>query len=98
MNNIFDETTRGFFEAILKLETTEECEKFFADVCTVKEIKDLAQRYEVARLLLDENEVHTYNDIAKSTGASTATISRVKNSVLYGQGGYRLVTERTVNK
>lgn len=98
MNNMFDETTRSFFEAILMLKTPEECEKFFADVCTVKEIKDLAQRYEVARLLLDENEVHTYNDIAKTTGASTATISRVKNSVLYGQGGYRLVTDRILKK
>lgn len=98
MNNIFDETTKSFFEAVLMLKTTEDCEKFFADVCTVKELRELAQRYEVARLLLDEDEIHTYNDIAKSTGASTATISRVKNSVLYGQGGYRLVSERALKK
>ncbi len=98
MNNIFDETTTHFFEAILTLKTPEECEKFFSDVCTVKEIKDLAQRYEVARLLLDEKETHTYNDIVKTTGASTATISRVKNSVLYGQGGYRLANERIIKK
>ncbi len=94
MNNIFDKSTSLFFKAILTLQTTEECEKFFSDVCTVKEIKDLAQRYEVASLLLDKNESHTYNGIVKTTGASTATISRVKNAVLYGQGGYALANER----
>ncbi len=98
MNNIFDETTNHFFEAILSLKTSEECEKFFSDVCTVKEIKDLAQRHEVAMLLLDDKVTHTYNDIVKTTGASTATISRVKNSVLYGQGGYRIVRERIIKK
>ena len=73
------------FEAILTLKTPEECYAFFEDVCTVNELLSLSQRYEVAKML---REKRTYLDIAESTGASTATISRVNRSLNYGSDGY----------
>ena len=79
------------FEAILSLETPEECYKFFSDVCTIKELLAMAQRYEVA-LMLDS--MMTYLDIAEKTGASTATISRVNRSLTYGEDGYKLVFDK----
>lgn len=79
------------FEAILGLETQEECYRFFEDICTISELKAISQRIEVARSL-DENI--TYHDISKRTGASTATISRVNRCLLYGTGGYRLALDR----
>lgn len=80
------------FEAILTLRTVEECYRFFEDVATIGEIKALAQRLEVARML---DAGTTYEDIAAATGASTATISRVKKCLHYGADGYRIVLERT---
>jgi TrpR-related protein YerC/YecD len=79
------------FQAILTLRTLEECYQFFDDLCTVGEIKSLAQRLEVARML---REGCTYNQIESETGASTATISRVKRCLHYGTDGYKLVLER----
>lgn len=80
------------YEAILTLETTEECSLFFKDLCTVPELKALSQRFQVAKLL---TENHVYSDIVKETGASTATISRVNRSLAYdGAGGYSIVFER----
>ena len=79
------------FEAILKLENKEECYKFFEDVATITEVKALAQRMYVARLL---KEKKTYTEIAEITGASTATISRVNRCLNYGSGGYNLVLDR----
>ena len=79
------------FDAILTLETREECYSFFEDVCTINELLSFAQRYEVATML---NENRTYLDIAERTGASTATISRVNRSLNYGCDGYSLVFER----
>lgn len=78
-------------DAILKLETKEECYRFFEDICTIKEIQSIAQRLEVAKLL---TENRTYNEIEKKTGASTATISRVNRSLNYGVEGYKIVLER----
>ena len=83
--------TDNLFRAVLSLETVEECYKFFEDVCTIKEIQEIAQRLEVARLL---GEGRAYNDVAKQTGASTATISRVNKCISYGSGGYKLVLGR----
>lgn len=83
------------FDAILTLETREECYSFFEDVCTINELLSFAQRYAVATML-DENK--TYLDIAEQTGASTATISRVNRSLNYGCDGYALVFERLKNK
>ncbi len=91
MGNLFDENTSDMFEAILALKTVEECERFFADLCTVKEIKETSQRFEVARLL---SSGCVYSDIAEKTGASTATISRVNRALNYGDGGYKLAIER----
>ena len=79
------------FEAILTLKTPEECYAFFEDVCTVNELLSLSQRYEVAKML---REKRTYLDIAESTGASTATISRVNRSLNYGSDGYDMVFAR----
>lgn len=83
------------FEAILLLEKEEDCYRFFEDICTVSELKSLAQRLEVAKMLDQER---TYTDIANETGASTATISRVKRCLNYGADGYKLVLEKLQNK
>ena len=84
-------TVRHFFDAVLSLENEDECYKFFEDVCTVKELTAIAQRLEVARMLREER---TYLDIAKETGASTATISRVNRSLNYGSEGFDMVLGR----
>lgn len=79
------------FRAILSLETIEECWSFFADLCTVLELKAFSQRLYVAKML---NEHKVYSDIVKTTGASTATISRVNRSLNYGSDGYEIVFRR----
>jgi len=79
------------FEAILELKDLDECYRFFEDLCTVAELKSLAQRLEVARMLQGS---WTYGEIAARTGASTATISRVKRSLNYGADGYKLILAR----
>lgn len=83
------------FEAILSLKTIDECYRFFEDVCTISEIKSIAQRLEVAAML---KERRTYIDIAQTTGASTATISRVNRSLNYGNNGYDIAFERIKEK
>ena len=84
-------TTDALFDAILSLETREECYNFFQDLCTISELRSMEQRYEVATLL---NDGMIYNDILEKTGASSATISRVNRSLLNGAGGYENVMER----
>ncbi len=79
------------YEAILSLKTKEECQAFFQDLCTINELKALAQRMEVARLL---NDGLIYSDILERTGTSSATISRINRSLQYGADGYRIVLER----
>ena len=86
-----DEQIDGLFDAMQQLQTKEEFYRFFEDISTVSEIKALAQRMEVARMLDEEK---TYTEIASKPGASTATISRVKRCLNYGADGYRLVLER----
>lgn len=86
-----DEKLDSLFEAILKLETIEECYNFFDDLCTITEIKSICQRFDVAKML-DKKSVYT--DIEKETGASSATISRVNRCLTYGSGGYRLILDR----
>ncbi len=83
------------FEAILSLKDSEECYRFFEDVCTVKEIMDIAQRLKTAKML---SEGANYQEINKETGCSTATISRVRRCLEYGAGGYRTVLERVSQK
>ena len=86
-----NEQTDLLVEAILKLESKEDAYRFFEDVCTIAEMKSMAQRIEVARML---RSGVTYQEIAKETGASSATISRVNRSLTYGNDGYELVFER----
>lgn len=81
----------SFFEAVLKLETMEECYRFFEDICTIKEIQAIAQRLEVAKLLKANK---TYNEIEAETGASTATISRINRSLNYGAEGYNMILKK----
>jgi len=79
------------FDAVLTLKTRDECYDFFEDLCTINEILAMAQRLEVASLLRQEM---TYQDIARATGASTATVSRVNRCLKYGNDGYELVLDR----
>lgn len=90
-----DELSEQLCEAVLALSSVEECYQFFEDICTVSELKALSQRLEVARML---DAKHTYDDIVARTGASTATISRVKRCLNYGADGYTLVLERLHTK
>ena len=83
------------YEAILSLQTMEECMNFFDDLCTVSELMAMEQRYQVAACL---NEGMIYNDILAETGASSATISRVNRSLQYGKGGYAVVFDRLREK
>ena len=89
------EATDKLFEAILTLKSVEECYAFFEDICTVNEIKALAQRLEVAKML---EEKMTYQEIQQETHASTATISRVNRCLSYGSDGYKLILERVGSK
>ncbi|MBR6259406.1 MAG: TrpR-like protein [Oscillospiraceae bacterium] len=89
--NIKQPRNEDMYKAVLQLETVEECEKFFDDLCTVAELKAMEQRYQVAELL---EKGMIYNDILERTGASSATISRVNRSLRYGAGGYSIVFER----
>ncbi|WP_036832682.1 YerC/YecD family TrpR-related protein [Pontibacillus litoralis] len=79
------------FQAILSLEDIEECYQFFDDLATMNEIQSLSQRLEVARML---QKGHTYHKIEESTGASTATISRVKRCLNYGNDAYAMALGR----
>ena len=101
-NSRRNQTTDALFDAILSLETREECYNFFEDLCTVKEISDMAQRLEAAKMLLDGR---TYDQIVKAVEISTATISRINRTVRppprpttrfiqYGSGGYRETIEK----
>lgn len=79
------------FQGILKLENMEECYRFFEDLCTIHELQSLAQRLDVADMLIDGK---TYLSIGATTGASTATISRVNRCLNYGEGGYKFILDR----
>lgn len=79
------------YQAILSLQSQEECRAFFQDLCTVAELRAMSQRLEVAQML-DSGMI--YNDILEHTGASSATISRVNRALQYGAGGYKTVLPR----
>ena len=85
----------GLFEGVLSLTSVEECYNFFEDLCTITELRAMAQRFQVAKML-DEGQI--YSDIVKETGASTATISRVNKCLIYGTDGYRMVLDRAKGK
>lgn len=90
-----NQNTAFLYEAVLALRTPEECARFFEDLCTVPELKALSQRIIVAKML---SEKCVYSDIVAATGASTATISRVNRSLIYGNGGYESVLEKMKEK
>jgi TrpR-related protein YerC/YecD len=81
----------ALFNAILSLETTEETGAFFRDLCTLNELRDMAQRWAVVRML--ESGLH-YADISRRTGASTATITRIASWLNHGEGGYRTMLDK----
>ena len=89
-----DKLTDQLFSAILALNTEEECYQFFEDICTISELRAMAQRLEVARML---KAGHIYDEIVHATGASTATISRVKRCLNYGADGSTLILDRINN-
>ena len=86
-----EEQLQLLVKALLSLKSEDEVRNLLADLCTIREVQDLGQRIEVAKLLRAQM---TYNDIAEATGASTATISRVNRCLVYGAGGYETVLER----
>ena len=91
MGMIHHEAAERLFQAILTLKDLGECYAFFEDACTIKEIQEIAQRFEVASLLWQGKN---YGEINQITGASTATNCRVKKSLQYGNNGYMLALER----
>lgn len=92
MNSKLNESDMEYlYKAILSLKDIDECKRFFTDLCTVPELKALSQRLQVAKMLNNEN---VYSEIVSTTGASTATISRVNRSLNYGCDGYKFIFER----
>ena len=81
----------ALFEAILRIRDVDEASRFFRDLCTLGELRDLAQRWAVVRLL--DDGMH-YAEISRRTGASTATITRIASWLNHGEGGYRLILDR----
>ena len=90
-NEKFNKNIEYLFNTILKIESYEECEALFDDLCTKTELASISQRLVVAKML---SEKKVYSDIVAETGASTATISRVNRSLIYGSDGYSLVFKR----
>ena len=95
MKKLKNKDVDALFEAILSLETVDECYKFFEDACTIQELESIAQRFEVARHL---SAGKSYAEVNKLTGASTATICRVGKCVNYGSGGYKTAIDRLDKK
>lgn len=91
INKLNDKLINNLVKAIVSLESVDECVAFLEDLCTMSEIKSMAQRLEVAKML---EQGMVYSEIAQKTGSSTATISRVKRALDYGNGGYRTVLDR----
>ncbi len=91
MNKIRNEEIDTLFQAILTLKSVDECYLFFEDACTIKELNEIAQRFQVACQLADGRN---YQEVNKDTGASTATICRVNKCLNYGGGGYRTAIKR----
>lgn len=94
MADLHNAAAGRLFEEILGLETVEDCYRFFEDVCTIKEIRDISQRLYIATLL---DQGLNYQSISRMVEASSATISRVNRCLNYGSGGYRAALERMQN-
>ena len=91
MQKIRSKSLDRLFEVILSLESVEDCYSFFEDVCTIKELLDMAQRLDTAILL---SQGHSYQKIMEHIEISTATIGRVSRALNYGTGGYRAAIEK----
>ena len=91
MNLNENEGYRLLVKALLSLENEQDCQNFLEDLMTRKEVLDIAQRLLVAKMLSQQT---VYNKIVEETGASTATISRVNRSYLYGAGGYKKALDK----
>ena len=87
--------TERLFEAILSLRTTEDATRFFRDLCTLAELQAMAHRWQVAELV---DQGLPYHDVARRTGASTTTVTRVAHWLRHGEGGYRLALDRRKRK
>ena len=90
-----DPRVKELFEVIVHLEDPEECARFFRDLCTLTELKAMAERWQVVQLV---SEDIPYREISERTGASTATITRIAHWLKYGEGGYRFMLERVREK
>lgn len=88
---LHSESTDRLFQTILNLQSIEECYAYFEDLCTIREILDMAQRLDAAILLADG---YSYQKITERVDISTATIGRVSRCLNYGTGGYRAAIER----
>ena len=95
MSKLKNKETDRLFEALMRLETVDEFYEFFEDLCTVKEIKDMSQRLQVATLL---RQGKCYQKVSEITSVSSATISRVKRCLDYGTGGYGKALDRMEEK
>lgn len=85
------EETDALFEAVLSLRTIDEATRFFRDLCTLRELEEITQRWQIVRLLADGLP---YREIAEHTRSSTATVTRISQWLRHGEGGYRLVLDR----
>lgn len=95
MESYHSESTERLFRVLLSMQSTEEFRLLLEDLCTIKEVQDMAQRLDTAVLL---SEGKNYQEISRELGISTATISRVNRCLKYGNGGYRLALERNGKK
>lgn len=90
-SKVTNKELNSLYEAILKLQSVNECKKFFRDLCTLSELSAMTERLEVVKMLIQDRP---YREICKKTGSSTATITRVAHWLNHGMGGYKLVLER----
>lgn len=91
MKNPQDKDSEMLYEALLTLKTPAECRRFFEDICTIKELQSMIQRFQVACQL---DSGRNYNEVYEDTGVSSATICRVNKCLHYGSGGYRMTLDR----
>jgi len=91
MANFHSESIDRLFKTILDLESIDDCYRYFEDICTIKELQDMAQRLDCA-IMLDNGE--NYQNISEAVGISTATIGRVSKCLKYGSGGYRAAIDK----
>ena len=91
MSHLRSESVDRLFETILNLGSIDECYAYFEDLCTIKEVKDMAQRLDTAILL---SQGYSYQKIMEHIEISTATIGRVSRALNYGTGGYRAAIEK----